>query len=410
MIFNIVAHIFENVNTNGRFIMIDFLSKIFIKDHDNVSDSTVRSRYGTFSSIVGIGFNAVLAAMKIILGFISGSLAVMADGINNLSDAGSSGISFISFKIASKPADRDHPFGHARIEYVASLIVSFLILKIGLDLLVDSGAGILGLGEAGTVSIELITFVILSVSIVLKLMLGLFNLGIAKKIDSSVIKATAMDSFSDCISTLAVLVSSIIIKFTELVIIDYIVGLGVSVLIIVAGLKILIETNNSILGEAPVEQTVQAIEAIVSEYKDVIGIHDMLVHDYGPGKNIASFHAEVNGEEDIYMLHDTIDNIERRIEEELGIRCTIHLDPIAVNDEEVNRLRDIALKAVKTVDERITIHDFRAVIGATHTNVIFDIVLPFESKLSPSEACDMIQKSIGLENDNIYSVITVDRG
>ena len=390
--------------------MIDFLSKIFIKDYKNTSDPTVRSKYGTFSGIVGIFANIILAALKMLLGFFSGSVAIMADGINNLSDAGSSGISFISFKIASKPADRDHPFGHARIEYVASLIVSFLILKIGLDLLADSGSVILGIEEITPVTVETITFIILAASIALKLLLGLFNLGIAKKIDSSVIKATAMDSFSDCISTLAVLVCSVIVKLTGAVIIDSIVGLCVSILIIVAGLKILLETKNSILGEAPVEETVKEIERIVSEYPEVIGIHDMMVHDYGPNRSIASFHAEVNGEDDIYMLHDTIDNIEKRIEHDMGIRCTIHLDPIAVNDERVNHLKALASEAIKLTDPKITMHDFRAVIGTTHTNVIFDIVLPYESKLSPDEVCKKIQENISTLEENLYCVITVDRG
>ncbi len=390
--------------------MLDFLCKIFIKDSQNTADPAVRGRYGTFSSVVGIAVNFIIAAAKMIAGFLSGSVAIIADGLNNLSDAGSSGISFISFRIASKPADRDHPFGHARIEYVASLIVSFLIMYVGLDLFLDSAKNTLGFGEDAEIVIETLSFVILASSIAAKLLLGLFNLGIAKRIDSSVVKAAAMDSFSDCISTSAVLVSSIIVKYTGYTVVDSVVGLAVSVLIIIAGLKIMLETKNSILGEAPVAQTVASIEAIVAEYPDIIGIHDMMVHDYGPGRSIASFHAEVNGDENIFELHDTIDNVERRISAELGIMCTIHLDPIAVNDEEVARLREIAQRCAKAVDSAITIHDFRTVIGNTHTNLIFDVVLPFESKLSEAEVIKRISNEVSAVSADYFCVITVDRG
>ena len=357
--------------------MTKLLIKLFVKDYENLQNQSVRTKYGTFSSVVGMIVNFILAAIKLIAGILSGSLAIIADAINNLSDAGSSGISFISFKIASKPADRDHPFGHARIEYVASLIVSFIILTVGLDLLKESGVGILGLGDEEELSVTTLTFVILSISVFLKLWLGFFYRTIAKKIDSSVVRAAGTDCFSDCISTGAVIVSSAIISITDLKVIDSVVGLAVSVLILIAGIRILNETKNSILGEAPVAETVDSIKAIVEEYDCIVGIHDMMVHNYGPNKFIASFHAEVNGDMDIYYLHDMIDNVERRIGNELGIECTIHLDPVCVNDETVNRLKAIATEAALAVDERITIHDFRAVIGTTHTNLIFDIVLPF---------------------------------
>ncbi|MBQ9070457.1 MAG: cation transporter [Clostridia bacterium] len=390
--------------------MTELLIKLFIKDKENVENGSVREKYGTFSSIVGITVNALLAAIKMLAGILSGSLAILADGINNLSDAGSSGVTFISFKIASKPADRDHPFGHARIEYIASLIVSFLILNVGFDLLVDSVSKIFGFSETSPLNVKTITIVILSVSILMKLWLALFYTKISKKIGSSVIKAAAADSLSDSISTTAVLASSIIVWITDIVIIDSIVGLGVSVLILIAGAKILLENKNLILGEAPVESTVKAIEDIVNEYPEIVGIHDMLVHNYGPGHYIASFHAEVNGEDDIFELHDTIDNIEKRISHELNIQCTIHLDPIVVNDETINALKEIALEGIKKIDERISMHDFRAVIGTTHTNLIFDIVLPFESKLSPEEAKCKIEKAIQEIKEDTFCVITVDRG
>lgn len=390
--------------------MTNLLVKIFIKNRDDLANNSVREKYGTFASIVGIILNAILAGMKIVVGLLSGSLAILADGVNNLSDAGSSGVTFISFKIASKPADRDHPFGHARIEYVASLIVSFLIINVGFDLFADSVKNIFDRSGTSGIDVSTIAISVLSVSILMKLWLASFYSKIAKKLGSSVIKAAAFDSLSDCISTTAVLISSIVIKHTGYVIIDAVMGLLVSALIVYAGLKVLLENKNSILGEAPVESTIKALEAIVSEYPEVIGIHDMLVHNYGPGHYFASLHAEVNGDDDIYELHDTIDNIEKRISHELNIQCTIHMDPINLNDATVNALREIALQGVRSVDETISIHDFRVVTGTTHTNLIFDIVLPFESALAPSEAKDRIANEINAIRNDLFCVITVDRG
>ncbi len=390
--------------------MLKFIEKTFFKNKGSLSEDALREKYGSFSSIVGIGVNIILAAIKLIAGLLSGSVAVIADAVNNFSDAGSSSVSLLSFKIASKPADRDHPFGHARIEYIASLIVSFLIIHVGLDLLVDSGKGIFNSGSLEKLDIKLLTIIILSISIVMKLWLAIFYSAVAKKINSSVIKAASADSLSDSVSTAAVLASSIVVYYTNVVIIDSIVGLLVSILIVYAGGKILLETSNTILGEAPVDATVKNIESIVSEYPEIIGLHDMLVHNYGPNHYIASFHAEVNGEDDIYELHDTIDNIEKRIHKELNIQCTIHLDPVAVNDPEVQRLKEIATECVKKIDASITLHDFRAVIGSTHTNLIFDIVLPFESELSPKDAKSKIADLISSENPNLFCVITVDRG
>ena len=388
--------------------MTNLLIKLFIKNRDDLADTSVREKYGTFSSIVGIILNAILAAMKMIVGIISGSLAILADGINNLSDAGSSGVTFISFKIASKPADRDHPFGHARIEYVASLIVSFLIINVGFDLFADSVKGIFNSGDG--IDVSGLVILVLAASILMKLWLAGFYASIAKKLGSSVIKAAAFDSLSDCISTSAVLISSIVIRYTGFVVIDSVMGLIVSGLIVYAGLNILLENKNSILGEAPVESTIKAIESIVDDYPEIVGIHDMLVHNYGPGHSFASFHAEVNGDDNVFDLHDTIDNIEKRISNELNIQCTIHLDPINLNDETVAELREIALQGIKNVDENISIHDFRVVTGVTHTNLIFDIVLPFESKLTPHEAKRNIETAINNIRNDLFCVITVDRG
>lgn len=390
--------------------MTGLLTKLFIKNSDNISDPTVRKNYGTMSSIVGIIINLILAGIKIFAGIISGSVAIIADAFNNLSDSGTSVITLLSFKLSSKPADKEHPYGHARIEYIASMVVSFIILLVGAELLLDSGKTLIGLGEIKQTQISIVTIIILAVSIVLKLWLGLFYRGIGKRIDSKVIIAAATDSISDSFSTLAVLASSIVIKLTDWYFIDAIVGIGVSIPIIIAGLKILNETKDILLGEGPVDDTVNAIENIVKDYPDIIGMHDLMVHNYGPNRFVASFHAEVDGKKDIYYLHDMIDNVERRINEELVISCTIHMDPIVTDDENVNELKSFLTSTMEECGLKLPIHDFRTVIGATHTNMIFDVVLPFEHPLSEDEVKKKISEAVYQKRENCYCVITVDRG
>ena len=390
--------------------MTNFLLRIFLGKQPDMENPKTRERAGTFSGIVGIVVNLLLSAAKLIAGILSSSAAVVADAVNNMSDAGSSLISLVSFRISGKPADRKHPFGHARIEYIASMIVSFLILLVGTELLFDSLRTLFGLGEADPIEISLLTILVLAGSILAKLWLALFYRKVGKMTDSSVIRAAAADSLSDCASTLAVLVSSVVIRYTGLTVIDAAVGLAVSALILIAGVRILNETKNSLLGEAPVDETVRAIENIVSEYSEVIGVHDLIVHNYGPGHLFATFHAEVDGDGNIYHLHDVIDNLEREIREKLGILCTIHMDPIAVNDERVGALYRFTEGCIAKIDPNITVHDFRAVIGTTHTNLIFDIVLPFESQYTPEEICEAIGKQVAAEHPDYYCVITVDRG
>lgn len=388
--------------------MTNLLIKIFIKNYQNPTDSSVREKYGVFSSIVGIITNLILAAIKLIAGILSFSIAIIADALNNLSDAGSSIISFVSFKIAAKPADKEHPFGHARMEYVSSMIVSFLILIVGFELMGSSVSGLFNKDES-KLAVTALTYVILSISILMKLWLGMFYRKIAKTIDSTVVSAAAADSFSDCASTAAVLISSIIVAASGWWFVDSIVGLAVSIMIIIAGIKILIETKNSLLGEAPVQEVIDSIKETVDKYPEVLGIHDMLVHNYGPKTYIVSFHAEVDGSSNIYDLHDTIDNIEREINQDLRILCTIHMDPIVTNDETVTELRAFASDTVKEICPEASIHDFRTVIGQTHTNLIFDIVLPFDIKVSPNEIVEAVNKSIREKRDYCYCVITVDR-
>lgn len=391
--------------------MTELLSRLFVKDHKNVKDPTVRKRYGTFSSIIGITVNLILSIMKLAIGIITMSSAIIADALNNFSDAGSSIITLVSFKLSSKPADRDHPFGHARIEYIASLVVSFIILLVGFETMFGGISVLLGISDSEETHFSIIPLVIIGVSILFKLWLSFFYKRTGEKIDSSVIKASGVDSLMDSVSTFAVLVASIIVKLSGLHIIDTIMSMIVSVLIIIAGIRILNETKNSILGEAPVDEQIDDIKKIIKDFPDIIDIHDLMIHNYGPNHYFASFHAEVDGSGDIFKLHDMIDGVEKRVQTELGILCTIHMDPIVTDDETILNLKEFLTSVIADdVDEKLSVHDFRAVIGETHTNLIFDVLLPFESKMNEKEVVERISDAVLKHRDNCYCVITVDRG
>ena len=385
--------------------MTNFLCRLFVKNRQDVKDPAVRRAYGTMASAVGILANLLLAAIKLLAGMLSGSISITADAVNNLSDAGSQVVSLISFKISAKPADRDHPFGHARIEYVASMIVSFLVLLVGFELLKESVNQVF---HPTDVAVSALTLVILGVSVAVQLWLSFFNRKLAKRIHSSVMKATAADSLSDAASTGAVLLSCVISLLTG-VRTDAYMGIAVAVLILVAGVKILNETKNSILGSAPDPETVEQILSLTREYPEILGIHDMVVHNYGPGNTIASFHAEVDGNENVFFVHDVIDTVEKRVWSDLGIRATIHMDPIVTDDEEINALRRVVERTVREIDERLTIHDFRFVKGHTHSNLIFDVCAPFELKVSDDELKEKIGLRLREENETFCTVITVDR-
>ena len=386
--------------------MTNLLVKLFIKDSEDIKSPAVRRAYGTLGSVVGIIFNLILAIGKYTVGFLFGAISLMADGINNLSDAGSQIISFISFKMAAKPADRDHPFGHARIEYVASMIVSFFILLVSWNLLFDSVDKILD-PEIKT-EFSWLMIIVLGVSVVVKLWLCYFNRRLANKINSSVMKATAADSLSDAIATSAVLVAMLVFKFTGFDADGY-MGIAVAVVIFIAGIKILNETKNAILGESADPEVVENVKRIVSEFPDALGIHDMVVHSYGPGQTIVTLHIEVDGDKSVFDSHDMIDMIERRLNTELGIQSNIHMDPIVTNDEEVSRMREVVRGLVKEIDDRLDIHDFRFVRGVTHTNLIFDISTPFELKMSDSDLKKEIDRRISEYNPEYFTVTTVDR-
>ena len=387
--------------------MTSILIKLFIKSPRDTASPAVRRAYGTLVSVVGIILNLLLAAGKFTVGFLFGAISVQADAVNNLSDAGSQIISLITFKLAAKPADRNHPFGHARIEYVASMIVSFLVLLVGWELLSGSVDKILNPAET---VFSWVSVAVLAVSVLVKLWLCLFNRKVAKKIDSSVMRATAADSLSDAGATFAVLVATLIYKFTGFDP-DAYMGILVALLILWAGIKILIDTKNSILGEKPSEETVAVIEAMVEEFRDqgAIGIHDLVVHNYGPGRVMASLHVEVDGDADIYASHDMADLIERRLAVECGIEATVHMDPIAIRDPRVSELKAFAEAIVKEVDDRLRIHDFRIVPGETHTNLIFDIAAPFELNITAADLRARVAETIHERNDHLFAVITVDR-
>ena len=387
--------------------MTAILTRLFIKSPHDVSSPAVRRAYGTLVSTVGIILNLLLAAGKFTVGFLFGAIAVQADAVNNLSDAGSQIISLITFKIAAKPADHDHPFGHARIEYVASMIVSFFILLIGWNLLSDSIDKLLHPSET---IFSWISVGVLAVSVLVKLWLCIFNRKIAKVIDSSVMRATAADSLSDAGATAAVLVATLVFKFTGFDP-DAYMGILVALLILWAGVKILNDTKNSILGERPSEETVEEIRRMVEEFRadGAIGLHDLVVHNYGPGRVMASLHVEVDGDEDIYVSHDMADRIERRLRVECGIEATVHMDPVAIRDPRVNALRTMAQELAAALDERLRIHDFRIVPGDTHVNLIFDVAAPFTLPMTDAELRNTLADRIHASDDQLFAVITVDR-
>lgn len=384
--------------------MIDFIIKSFIKDYENVNDSRVRQNYGTTSSTVGIVVNVLLSLSKILIGTIFNSIAVIADGVNNLSDAGSSVITLVGFKISGKPADKDHPFGHARIEYLTGLILGIAILLVGIELIKSSFNKIIN-PEATTYSMEMI--IVLIVSILMKFWLSSFYLKIADKISSSTIRAASTDSRNDVVATSVVLLSVIISRLSGFEIDGY-MGVVVALFILYSGIGILKDILNPILGEMPDPDFIETIEKKILSYEGILNIHDLVVHNYGPNRYFATVHAEVDANEDILKSHDLIDNIEREFARNMDINMVIHLDPIITNDEEINHLKSMTDNIIKSIDEKLTMHDFRVVRGETHTNLIFDVLIPVGYSLKPSELIEKIESAVKKENKNYYAVVTID--
>lgn len=385
--------------------MYTLLTKLFIKNRQDITNHKVRQSYGMLASLLGIVLNVFLFAGKYLVGTVSGSIAITADAYNNLSDAGSSIITLIGFLFSGKKPDPDHPYGHGRIEYISGFVVSMAIILMGFELAKSSVDKIL---HPTQVSASLLTIAILVASIVVKMYMAFYNHTVGKKIDSTAMKATATDSLSDCIATTVVLIVTIITKCTHLSI-DGWAGIAVAFFIIYAGINAAKETLSPLLGQAPEAGYVKQIETIVMSHKEIAGMHDLIVHDYGPGRVMISVHAEVPGNGDIYVLHDVIDCIEQELTQQLGCHAVIHMDPIAVDNEAIMSMRHRVAEAVKKLDTRITIHDFRMVEGPTHTNVIFDVVVPFNYAKSNSEVVESVQELVRELDGNLFCVITVDK-
>lgn len=382
--------------------MITCLAKFWIRESD--SEEKKRRVYGTLGAVVGIFLNICLFTGKYLAGFLSGSIAIMADAFNNLSDAGSSFISLIGFVFSGKKPDLDHPFGHGRIEYLAGLGVSFLILLMGVELAKNSVQKIL---HPVSVQISTLSIAVLSASILVKLYMAYYNHAIGKKIRSATMAATATDSLSDAAATTVVLLAMLFLAVTGINIDGY-CGILVAVFILAAGIGAAKETVSPLLGQAPDPEFVKEIKELVMQHEEVLGIHDMAVHDYGPGRVMVSLHAEVSGDGNIYELHDLIDRIERELKEKLHCETVIHMDPIDVGNEKTVEMKEKMVKIVKAIDERLTIHDFRMVTGTTHHNMIFDVVIPADFKLSQEELKDIIQKKVWEKWPDYYVVIDVD--
>ena len=382
--------------------MVTILAKLLIKETEGAH---MRKRYGTLCSIVGIFLNICLFFGKYFAGVISGSVAITADAFNNLSDAGSSFITLVGFLFAGKKADPDHPFGHGRFEYISGFIVSIAILFMGFELLKSSVGKILHPEQVDT---SLIAMGILIVSILVKMYMAFYNHSIGKKIDSAAMRATAMDSLSDTVATTVVLIGMFVMRFTG-VNIDGICGVFVALFILYAGYSAAKDTLDPLLGLAPEKEFVEQIEQIVMAHEEVQGIHDLIVHDYGPGRLMISLHAEVPGDRDIFAVHDTIDCIERELKKKLSCEAVIHMDPMEMNNEEVKKMKCIIAEKIKIIDQRITIHDFRMVSGPTHTNLIFDAVVPYEVRLSEEEIKKQIEDMVKKLEGKYYAVVEIDR-
>ena len=385
--------------------MIALLSRLLIADRENTESPKVRKAYGILCGAVGIFLNVVLFAGKLFAGTLSGSIAVTADAFNNLSDAGSSAVTLLGFQLGGQKADREHPFGHGRIEYLSGLAVALLIMLMGVELAKSSIGKI---RHPEPVQSSALVTVILLAAIAVKLYMFLYNRTVGKKINSVAMEATAADSLSDCVATTAVLAATLVGQFTGLMI-DGWCGIVVSAFILWSGFNAGKDTLDPLLGQPPAPEFVQHIRDLVMAHKEIIGIHDLLVHDYGPGRCMISLHAEVSAANDILDIHDAIDNIERELKETLGCDAVIHMDPVVVDDGVTSETRKKVATLVKCIDDELTIHDFRMVTGPTHTNVIFDVVVPHRFRLTDQEVEEKVRSAVRTLDGNYYAVITVEK-
>ena len=383
--------------------MIKLLSRIFIKDYNNYESPAVRSSYGVLCGGFGIFLNILLFIGKFLAGTLAKSVSITADAFNNLADAGSSIITLLGFRLARQKPDTKHPFGHGRIEYIAGLLVSAAIILMGFELAKSSISKII---SPEPIEFSVLTAAILVCSILVKLYMVFYNKSIGKKIKSATLGATALDSCSDCIATSVVLVSSLIAHFFKINIDGY-CGVLVAAFVIYSGIRALQETITPLLGQAPDREFIERIQKLIEEFPEITGIHDLIVHDYGPGRLMISLHAEmpVYEDSDIFAMHDIIDNAERLLSKELECLVTIHLDPTRSNDEKVAELKAKTVNVLYGISPELSLHDFRVVPGPTHTNLIFDVVIPFDLKLKEDEITEKLNSAVSEWDDAKYYVV-----
>ena len=384
--------------------MITLLSKLFIKDYNNYTSPKVRTGYGILCGAFGIFLNILLFAGKLTAGLLSGSISIIADAVNNLSDAGSSIITLFGFKMAASKPDSDHPYGHGRMEYISGLLVSILILFMAYELIKSSINKII---HPEPIVTTWITVAILVVSILTKFYMFFYQRSISRKIASAALKATSTDSISDTVATTVVLLSALAGMFFDINIDGY-CGILVGLFIVYSGIQAIRETISPLLGQAPDPELVEQIRDMMLAEDAILGIHDLMIHDYGPSRVMVSLHAEVSASSDFLEMHDIIDNLERNIRQELGCFATIHMDPVLDKDEETQSLKRQITKIITGIDESLTIHDFRVVKGPSHTNLIFDVVKPYSMKMEIKDLHDIITYKISDWNPNFYCVIEYD--
>ncbi len=385
--------------------MTSLLLKLFVKNHEDTTNNAVREKYGVLSGTVGIVTNMIIACAKLVIGTFSGSISITADAVNNFSDAGSSIITLIGFKMSNKPADTSHPFGHGRIEYISGLIVAFIVLIFGIDLMKTSIERIINPTE---IIYSTWAIVVLVLSILGKLWLGLFNRKLGKAINSSAMTAVFTDCLSDSGATLVTIISMLLARFAGLNI-DGILGVIVAIIILIAGINIVRDTLNPLLGEAPDKELVDDLAKTILSFDNVVGIHDLIIHNYGSVKTFGSVHIEVPADANILITHEIMDNIELEIKKKYGIELVAHCDPIETNNEEVTRNKEMVIEVISEINSALTIHDFRMVSGPTHTNLIFDVVLPYHVKATEEETIKSITDKVREKHPNYNCVITVDR-
>ena len=385
--------------------MTKILLKLFIKDYNDTANPRVRRKYVNLGSAVGILCNIILFLIKLTIGLLAGSVSIMADAFNNLTDIGSSVVTLIGFRMSEKPADKEHPFGHGRFEYMSAMLVAIIILLVGFELFKSSIDKIINPTE---LNIEIYTIILLLISVIIKLWMFLFNKKLGKSINSTSLVATAQDSINDSIATSAVLISIVICSIFGINIDPYI-GLLVAAFICYSGIITIKETLDPLLGMPPEKETIDSIVSIVLKNESFVGIHDLIVHNYGPGRSFASLHVEVPADADIVACHEVIDACEKELHNTLGIEVVIHMDPIATNDENTKKIKESIKKAVLEYDSLLSIHDFRMVDGAEKINLIFDVVVPNEVKKQDSDIKEEINKICKKLDSRYRAVITIDR-